>query len=353
MAVQTANLASLNAQLSVQVDVATLPSVGSVGVQISGNFTGTVSFFGSIDGNNLFAVAAVPITSAGGAAVASTTSGGQWAITVNGFNIVIIKMTSYSAGTAVVSTDLTSAPVGVPSFLAALSQGDNNGGPALASGLPSLSLFGVDNDKNFQGSDSAQIICTAVAGQTFITFQDNPWLQGLTIGQPILLSASASAAALEEVIVGTNNIPSTGTGTFVVNVLNPVVNNGMNFATFDMFGVDGPTTVGINPNAPGTAVPGQTFNGVKGTLQLLINPAAQDAKRPIVPTVMSKGNPGVMAVQVVPDALGANDITQIRQLMERMVFAQNLTNYLLMQVKDGGVMDIPVGMFPDSNGQIN
>jgi len=353
MAVQTANLASLNAQLSVSVDVATLPSVGSVGVQISGNFTGTISFFGSIDGSNLFAVAAVPITAAGGAAVASTTSGGQWAITVNGFNLVIIKMSSYSAGTAVVSTDVTVAPVGVPAFLSALSQGDNNGGPPLASGLPSLSLFGSDNDKNFQGSDNAQIICTAVAGQAFITFLDNPWIQGLTIGQAILLSAAPNSAAIEEVIVGTNNTPSTGTGTFVVNLLNAVVNNGSNYGTFDVFGVDGPTTIGINSSAPGLSVPGQTVTGVKGALQLLYNPSASDSKRPIVPTIMSKGNPGVMAVQNVPDAVGANDLTFIRQLLEKLVTLQSLNNFLLAQLKDGGTMEVPAGIFPESNGQIN
>lgn len=342
MAVQTGNLNSLNAQLVIQTDVATLPSVGSVGVQIGGNFTGTISFFGSIDGIVPFAINAIPVTASGGTPVSSTASGGQWAISVNGFNQVIIRMTAYSAGTAVVSTDVTSAAVPITPLVSVQTEQSSQGGPPLATGLPSLSS--PDLERNFQGKDNIQMIVTAVAGQTFITFLDNPWIQGLTANTQILLSAGPNSETTESVIVGANNTPATGTGTFVVNLVNAVVNTGNNYATFDVFGATGANIVSINPNTNGIEVPGSTVIGIKGALQLVIDPYASDPKRPLKPVVQARNAPGVQAVLEVDDPTGQSYMARSTRALEAIVFELQKMNFMVAQLKDGSTMDVPASL---------
>lgn len=351
MSVQTANLSTLNSTLVIQTDVATLPSVGSVGVQVGGVFTGTLTFRATIDGANFFSVNGIPITAAGGSPTSTVTAPGQYAISVNGFAQVVIAMTSYTSGTATVSADVSVAAVPTTPLVSVSVTGSSNGGIPLPSGIPSG--FSDDGTRNFQGSDSAQVqLLPTVAGQTFIMFVDNPWIQGLTLGAGVLLSYSNNGSATEEVIVAQNNVPSAGTGSFTVQIMGTVANTGETFATFDTFGVDGPTTVGINQSSAGPTVPGQSLIGVAQGINLLYNTRSVDPKRPLVPAIQAIGNIGVAAVQNVPDAMGANDLTIIRQSLERLVELANVTNYLLMQLKDGGAMDIPNGIFPEQGGSI-
>jgi hypothetical protein len=338
----TGNLSSLNANVLVQVDVATLPSPACVSVQISGNFTGTLGFQATIDQVNWFAVNATPITASGGAAASSTTAVGQFAISVFGFAQVRVIFTSYSAGTAVVSLDTGSAAVPITPLVSVQTEQSSQGGPPLATGLPSLSS--PDLERNFQGKDNIQMIVTAVAGQSFITFLDNPWIQGLTTNTQILLSAGPNSETLESVIVGANNIPSTGTGTFVVNLVNAVVNTGSNYATFDVFGPTGANIVGINPNTNGIEVPGSTVIGVKGALQLVIDPYATDPKRPLKPIVQARNAPGVQAMIEVDDPTGQSYMARSTRALESIVFELRKMNFMVAQLKDGSPMDVPASL---------
>lgn len=75
--------------------------VGGVAVQVTGTFTGTLSFEGSIDGVNYVALGLLPIAST--TAVTSTTTTGLWSGGVGGMAIVRVRMSAYTSGTATVS----------------------------------------------------------------------------------------------------------------------------------------------------------------------------------------------------------------------------------------------------------
>ena len=144
----------------------------------------------------------------------------------------------------------------------------NSGGPPLASGL--ASGFTLDTDRNLQGKGSQQMAVTAtVAGSSTIQFTNNPWTSGLIISQPLILSVGANGAAVEEVIVGKNNVPVTGAGPITVNLASPIVNANSTFATFDAFAVNGPGTSGASAL------------GVEDNGTYVFNPAAADPKRPL------------------------------------------------------------------------
>jgi hypothetical protein len=75
--------------------------VGGVGVQVSGTFSGTLTFEGSVDGITYAALNLTPINSSTGASTTTTT--GVWSGGVGGLAIVRVRMSSYTSGTAVVT----------------------------------------------------------------------------------------------------------------------------------------------------------------------------------------------------------------------------------------------------------
>ena len=71
-----------------------------VAIQVTGTFTGTLTFQGSVDGATWVAIGAVP--AAGGAEVSTTAATGLWMITrVPPF--VRVQMTAFTSGSAVVA----------------------------------------------------------------------------------------------------------------------------------------------------------------------------------------------------------------------------------------------------------
>lgn len=79
---------------------------GSVGIQVTGTWTGTITFEGSVDGLNFQAITAFPTNSTTGAT--TTTSNGVWSTSVAGLTIIRVRMSSYTSGTAMVSMGLSS-----------------------------------------------------------------------------------------------------------------------------------------------------------------------------------------------------------------------------------------------------
>lgn len=153
----------------------------------------------------------------------------------------------------------------------------NSGGPPLSTLL--ASGLTLDADRNWQGKAFAQLAITATgAGNTSLVFSGNPWTSGLIVGQAILLSVGVNGATVEEVTVSKNNTPVTGAGPITVNLVNPVVNASSTFATFDIFGLDGPG----NGNA--------TPIGIEDSAIYVRDPAPTDPKRPFVAW---KGTAGV------------------------------------------------------------
>lgn len=104
---QNSFTASTNAQ--------TFTSVGGYNtalVQITGTWTGTITFQGSVDGSTFFTIPAVSIDSSG-VIVDNTTANGNWLLNISGLEKVRIYATTISSGTAVVDTHLSIGSNGV------------------------------------------------------------------------------------------------------------------------------------------------------------------------------------------------------------------------------------------------
>jgi hypothetical protein len=97
-------LGALNANLVVGCQ-----NSGKTGVQITGVFVGTLSFFGNLDGVNNVAINAFPLSGTGGlgaptpALVTTVTAAGIWQVQTAGMSEIIVQMTAYTSGSAVVS----------------------------------------------------------------------------------------------------------------------------------------------------------------------------------------------------------------------------------------------------------
>lgn len=81
------------------------PNVGGemesvVTIAVGGGFTGTVSFWGGLNGTD-YALAATPLS--GGSAVTTTTSAGIWRVDGTALDYVRVGATTISAGNPVVT----------------------------------------------------------------------------------------------------------------------------------------------------------------------------------------------------------------------------------------------------------
>jgi hypothetical protein len=92
---------------------------GSAGVQITGTWSGTITFQGSVDNSTFASLACVSIADTSSALVTTTTSNGTFKCVIAGLSSVRIVFTSYSSGTA---------NVFVGTAQAALTNGGGGGG---------------------------------------------------------------------------------------------------------------------------------------------------------------------------------------------------------------------------------
>lgn len=105
------NAEKVSASLSVQDDAVAISTVGkgSVGVQLSGTWTGTVTFEGTIDGTNWVAIKGTPLASTTGASTA--TQSGLWQVPVSGLNQFRARFSTASSGAVVVTLQSSQAEV--------------------------------------------------------------------------------------------------------------------------------------------------------------------------------------------------------------------------------------------------
>jgi hypothetical protein len=82
-----------------QAVVADVRGAGSAAVQVTGTWTGTLTFKASVDGQNFVTINATPPT--GGAAVTSTTGNGVWTIVLGGYSQLEVIATAAMTGSAV------------------------------------------------------------------------------------------------------------------------------------------------------------------------------------------------------------------------------------------------------------
>ena len=108
------HVSAQNANLQAALTSATCPGSGcavvqtvggaGIGVQITGTFTGTLQFEGSVDGVTFVAVNMTPPNSTTPAT--SATSAGVWTGGVGGLLVFRVRCSAYTSGTAVVTLQL-------------------------------------------------------------------------------------------------------------------------------------------------------------------------------------------------------------------------------------------------------
>src|SRR5271165_4282413 len=74
------------------------PAVGGAGVTISGTWSATLMFEGSADGQNFSVLTATPIGSS--TSVTSTAANGSWQIATAGLQVIRVRCSAYTSGTA-------------------------------------------------------------------------------------------------------------------------------------------------------------------------------------------------------------------------------------------------------------
>jgi hypothetical protein len=105
----TATNASCTATACVQMPVTS--ATNTVGVQIWGTFSGTVSFEGTVNGSTWVAVAgAVPAITE--ARVITATAAGMWQINVAGYAAVRVRCSAFTSGTINVVLNRSAATPG-------------------------------------------------------------------------------------------------------------------------------------------------------------------------------------------------------------------------------------------------
>jgi len=90
----TGTIGTLNASS----DISRIGNIEAVGIVLTGTWTGTITFQGSMDGTNFINMFAMNLSS--GLYLSSTTTNGSFLVNTAGFQIIRIKMTSYTSGTA-------------------------------------------------------------------------------------------------------------------------------------------------------------------------------------------------------------------------------------------------------------
>src|SRR5437870_4635626 len=110
---------------------------GSFALQIVGTWTGTLTFYGSVDGTNFVVLNLTPPNSTTG--VSTTTANGVWGASVAGLTSVRVLVTSTGTGTATVTGRSTlSARASSPG-----SSGGGGGGTVTTSGSPLANQLAV------------------------------------------------------------------------------------------------------------------------------------------------------------------------------------------------------------------
>lgn len=83
------------------ISISRLNTWGTVAIQVTGTWAGTLTFEASIDGTNYVAAGVTPI--AGGAVVTTTTANGIWWLQNNGYITIRARFSTATSGTVVLS----------------------------------------------------------------------------------------------------------------------------------------------------------------------------------------------------------------------------------------------------------
>lgn len=156
---------------------------GSIGITISGTFSGTLTFYGSSDDTN-YSVLSLTIV-ANGLSASTSTGGATYVGTVSGLTRVRILFTSYVSGTATVIAR-ASNPAGVGS--GSLGSGTNNIGKTNTQDT---------DDGSISGPQTTELNIVLPYGYnptsgTWLRTVSNPCAQAVNTSLPISIAASAT-----------------------------------------------------------------------------------------------------------------------------------------------------------------
>ncbi len=208
---------------------------GSVGIQVSGTFTGTITFEASLDNSTYTALSAFPSNST--TSVTTTTGTGLWNAGIGGFAFVRARMSSYTSGTARVT--LQPAMAGGVSAAAGLSPtGDGTG---LTFNTGSITALGG----NFSTVGAFPLALT-VTGTTGLTLPTTGTVAVLSGGQVFSTNANAvTTLKVSNTTSGTAAVADvqlandTGTGAFVRLLSSGFTSSGANIANGMVLESDG------------------------------------------------------------------------------------------------------------------
>lgn len=153
---------------------------GGVGVQVTGTFSGTLQFEGSVNGTNFSAINATPPNST--TAVTSTTATGQWQIAAGGMSYIRVRFSSYSSGTAVVT--LRAAPTTA-----------RGGGGSISGSIADTQIAVGDGADSIAGSSALTFTTTGGAGLGLVYSSSATQAYGTNVALTSTSTASGNAFA--------------------------------------------------------------------------------------------------------------------------------------------------------------
>ena len=124
---------------------------GAVGIQVTGTFTGTLTFEGTLDGVTYTTLQVIPYNTT--VAVTTTTGTGMWGGAIGGMSIFRVRMSSYTSGTANVT--INASVQGVASRKSPFDQGLNT------TDSPTLASISATNPAVTAGSGTGITVDTA------------------------------------------------------------------------------------------------------------------------------------------------------------------------------------------------
>lgn len=308
---------------------------GSIGIQITGTWVGTITFQSSLGQTSASTFTSLLVTPSNSTtAVTTTTANGLWTTPIAGINQVRVVFTAYTSGTANILFRITnqarSSGGGGGGGLGTVTQIDTTspitGGPITTTGTIACATCGVTDSplSQFASTTSAQLagVISNETGSGLLTFATGPTLTG-----PVTIDGTGNTLIVDTttlVVDSTNNRVGIGTATpgtaFQINqtvnaaVYGNVNNASAGAAAYAAFSASNDTgsyiemgtlssTFGVTgvfgPNVPFIYSPSSTGFALvsAGTGPILFATTAANTER------MRLSNAGLLGIGVTPTAV--------------------------------------------------
>ena len=231
---------------------------GTVLFNITGTWSGTITFEASVDGTNWSTAVALPKYPSGAAAASSTTTNGNWAVNVGGLNMFRVRGSAWTSGTATIWLEVgqaTNVQEVFQYFASNLNMTDaatsatGSPVPALASfigGTDGTNLRGFNVDSSgqlkvlVQNSPSVTVSGTVTANQGTPNTNANGWPVKITDGTNVL-GTNANPVRIDPTGTTTQPVSFSGNVTVVGNVASGSADSNNPVKTGAVFNTTQPT----------------------------------------------------------------------------------------------------------------